>query len=71
MTAEQMFEDFDQFDHAQYEPEARERWGDTEAYRGIGTPDQIVQQDGLGNHQGPGGSKRNRVRRALGSRKGA
>lgn len=33
MTTEQMFEGFDQFDHAQYEPEARERWGDTEAYK--------------------------------------
>ena len=33
MTAEQMFEGFDKFDHAQYEPEAYERWGSTEAYK--------------------------------------
>lgn len=33
MTTEQMFEGFDKFEHAQYEREAHERWGDTEAYK--------------------------------------
>ena len=33
MDTKEMFDGFDQFDHAQYEDEARERWGQTEAYR--------------------------------------
>jgi DNA-binding transcriptional MerR regulator len=33
MTTEKMFEGFEEFDHAKYEDEARERWGDTEAFK--------------------------------------
>ena len=33
MSTEKMFEGFEEFDHAQYADEARERWGHTEAYR--------------------------------------
>jgi DNA-binding transcriptional MerR regulator len=33
MTMSEMFDGFDQFDHAQYEDEARERWGHTDSYR--------------------------------------
>jgi DNA-binding transcriptional MerR regulator len=33
MTSEEMLEVFGGFDPAEYEDEARERWGDTEAYR--------------------------------------
>jgi DNA-binding transcriptional MerR regulator len=33
MTTEKRFEGFEGFDHAQYEDEVRERWGDTEAYQ--------------------------------------
>ncbi len=33
MTKEEMFEVFGDFDPAKYEEEARERWGNTEAYR--------------------------------------
>ena len=33
MTNEEMLEVFGDFDPAQYEEEARRRWGDTEAYR--------------------------------------
>ena len=33
MDTNKMFDGFDQFDHAQYEDEARERWGNTEAYK--------------------------------------
>ncbi len=33
MSADEMFEVFGDFDPAQYEPEVKERWGDTEAYR--------------------------------------
>ncbi len=33
MTKEEMFEVFGDFDPAKYEDEARERWGDTEAFR--------------------------------------
>ena len=33
MTDEKIFDGFDQFDHAQYADEARERWGDTDAYK--------------------------------------
>jgi len=33
MEPERLFEGFEDFDHAQYEAEARERWGHTEAYK--------------------------------------
>ena len=33
MTMGEMFDGFDQFDHAQYEDEARERWGHTDSYK--------------------------------------
>ena len=33
MDTTEMFEGLDDFDHAQYEDEVKERWGDTEAYR--------------------------------------
>lgn len=33
MSNDRMFDGFDEFEHAQYEEEARERWGDTDAYR--------------------------------------
>jgi DNA-binding transcriptional MerR regulator len=33
MSTEKMFEGFEEFDHARYEEEARERWGHTEAYQ--------------------------------------
>jgi DNA-binding transcriptional MerR regulator len=33
MTTDKMFEGFEEFDHAQYEDEVRERWGDTDAYK--------------------------------------
>jgi DNA-binding transcriptional MerR regulator len=33
MTTEKMFEGFEEFDHAKYEDEARERWGDTDAFK--------------------------------------
>ena len=33
MEPERLFEGFEDFDHAQYEDEARERWGHTEAYK--------------------------------------
>lgn len=33
MDRKKMFEGFEEFDHAQYEDEARERWGKTEAYK--------------------------------------
>src|SRR5574340_1514335 len=33
MSADDMFEVFGEFDPAQYEDEAQQRWGDTEAYR--------------------------------------
>jgi len=33
MTTEKMFEGFDQFQEAPYADEARERWGDTDAYK--------------------------------------
>lgn len=33
MDSEKMFEGFEDFDHAQYEDEARERWGKTDAYK--------------------------------------
>lgn len=33
MSNENMFEGFEELGHAQYEEEARERWGDTDAYK--------------------------------------
>src|SRR5690606_11480349 len=33
MGKDEMFEGFEGFDHSQYADEARERWGDTEAYK--------------------------------------
>ncbi|MDE2870328.1 MAG: MerR family transcriptional regulator [Gemmatimonadota bacterium] len=33
MDATEMFEGLEDFDHAQYEDEVKERWGDTDAYR--------------------------------------
>lgn len=33
VDSEKMFEGFEAFDHAQYEDEARERWGKTDAYK--------------------------------------
>jgi MerR family transcriptional regulator, thiopeptide resistance regulator len=33
MANDKMFEGFDEFDHARYADEARERWGDTDAYK--------------------------------------
>jgi DNA-binding transcriptional MerR regulator len=33
MDTKKMFEGFEQFDHAKYEDEARERWGHTEEYK--------------------------------------
>ena len=33
MSAEEMFEGFGEFENAEYAEEARERWGDTDAYR--------------------------------------
>src|SRR5690606_18679469 len=33
MDASKMFDGFDEFDQTKYEEEARERWGDTDAYR--------------------------------------
>ena len=33
MDGKKMFDGFDEFDHAKYEDEARERWGNTEAYK--------------------------------------
>jgi DNA-binding transcriptional MerR regulator len=33
MSKEEMFGGFDEFDHAQYADEAKERWGDTDAYK--------------------------------------
>jgi MerR family transcriptional regulator, thiopeptide resistance regulator len=33
MSSEKMFDGFDEFGHAQYADEARERWGDTDAYK--------------------------------------
>lgn len=33
MDTHTLFDGFDQFDHAQYAEEAKERWGETEAYR--------------------------------------
>lgn len=33
MDTAKMFDGFDSFDHAKHEDEARERWGDTDAYR--------------------------------------
>ena len=33
MTTETMFDGFEEFDHAKYEDEARERWGDTDAFQ--------------------------------------
>lgn len=33
MPTDKMFEGFDQFEHAQYADEARERWGHTDAYQ--------------------------------------
>jgi DNA-binding transcriptional MerR regulator len=33
MKPDELFEGFEDFDHAKYEEEARERWGHTEAYR--------------------------------------
>ena len=33
MTKHEMFNGFENFDHAQYEDEARDRWGETDAYK--------------------------------------
>ena len=33
MNATEMFEGLEEFDHAQYEDEVKERWGDTDAYK--------------------------------------
>jgi DNA-binding transcriptional MerR regulator len=33
MTMSELFDGFDQFEHAPYEEEARERWGNTDAYK--------------------------------------
>ncbi len=33
MDEKKMFEGFEGFDHAQYQDEARERWGETDAYK--------------------------------------
>ncbi len=33
MSADEMFEGFEDFDHAQYAEETKERWGETDAYR--------------------------------------
>jgi DNA-binding transcriptional MerR regulator len=33
MDSKKMFEGFEEFDHAQYEEEAKERWGKTDAYK--------------------------------------
>jgi hypothetical protein len=33
MDASELFEGFDEFDHAQYREEAEQRWGETEAYK--------------------------------------
>ena len=65
LTPEEKFEVFGEHDPDEYADEARERWGDTDAYRSRAPADRVLHQGRLAADQGGGRRRHPAIRRPV------